>query len=96
MAFEKFLVSDDFLPDIQGTRKFYEFENGLGASVICTPYSYGGDRGLWELAVMERGRVNYNTPVTNDVLGYLTWEEVEENLGKIRKLEKGVYSYGID
>ncbi len=34
-----------------GTQRIYRFGNGYGASVVQFPYSYGGDRGMWELAV---------------------------------------------
>ena len=28
----------------------------------------------------------YDTPITQDVLGHLTWDEVEENLWRIKDL----------
>jgi len=85
-----------------GTQRIYRFENGYGASVVrfsehhCTGIpagSYGGDKGLWELAVVrftgdeiDRFRLVYNTPITDDVLGYLSEEEVDANLAKIEAL----------
>jgi len=68
------------------TQRLYEFENGWGASVISGPHTYGGERGLWELAVMHDGRISYDTHITNDVLGYLTEDEVETTLSQIRVL----------
>lgn len=91
MAINKFLVFSGSNPVIGGIRKLYKFPNGLGASVISHIYSYGGEKGLFELAVMKDGHINYNTPITSDVLGHLTWEEVEYNLHKISELEEGVY-----
>lgn len=32
------------------------------------------------------GELEYNTPITNDVLGYLTWEKAAEALIKIKEL----------
>lgn len=77
-----------------GVQKVFRFENGYGASVVKNPYSYGGDEGLWELAVVlvyeNEGRLSwkltYDTPITEDVLGWLTWEEVEETLRQIEEL----------
>ena len=73
----------------------FRFENGLGASVVTHEHSYGGvDE--WELAVIEYSTgglhddgewdITYDTPITNDVIGYLTWDQVEELLGRIESL----------
>jgi hypothetical protein len=63
------------------------FENGYGASVVRHEYSYGGKDGLYELAVLSNeGELTYDTPITDDVLGYLTTNEVTEILIKIQQL----------
>ena len=36
-----------------GIQKIYRFKNNFGASVVKHPYSYGGEKDLWELAVIE-------------------------------------------
>jgi hypothetical protein len=42
-----------------------------------TCHSYGGDEGLWEVALIgPTGDIRYDTPVTDDVLGHLTDDEV--------------------
>lgn len=64
----------------------YEFKNGYGASVLRSSYSFGGDRGLFELAVLKDGDICYSTPITNDVIGYLTADEVAKYLQQIEKL----------
>ena len=50
----------------------FKFDNGYGASVVRGPYTYGGDSGLFELAVIKfdgnRHDLVYDTPITNDVL----------------------------
>ena len=38
---------------MDGVQKLYSFPNGYGASVIKHKGSYGGDKGLWELAVLD-------------------------------------------
>lgn len=71
-----------------GIQKIYKFENGRGASVVRNPFSYGGEKGLYELAVLdENGNLDYTTPITNDVIGWLTWEEVIELLRKIKEIK---------
>jgi hypothetical protein len=64
-----------------------KFDNGYGASVVTGPHTYGGDRGLYELAVLgSDGRLTYDTPVTDDVEGYLTEEDVTKLLTQIQNL----------
>jgi len=63
------------------------FDNGYGASVVVGPYTYGGEDGLYELAVLDSdGKLTYETPVTDDVEGYLTEEDVNRLLEQIQKL----------
>lgn len=42
----------------------------------------------YELAVLKNGHVCYDTPITHDVIGYLTADEVGEILEKIEALPK--------
>lgn len=70
-----------------GIQYHFKSENGYGASIIKTAMSYGGKRGLWEVAVLGLdGEICYNTPITDDVLGYLTEDQVNEILIKIDNL----------
>ena len=70
-----------------GVQAIAKFDNGYGASVVCTPYTYGGKEGLYELAVLDNaGHLTYESPITNDVLGYLSKEDVTEILIKIQQL----------
>lgn len=65
----------------------YRFPNGFGASVVRDQYTYGGDRGLFELAVLDAdGHLTYDTPITSDVIGWLTEQDVQEHLGEIAAL----------
>lgn len=78
-------VDKDFY--MGGERHTYKFSNNYGASVIRNGMSYGGDKGLWEVAVLDKnGYICYDTPITSDVIGYLTWKGVEKILKKISKL----------
>ena len=72
-------------------QKLYRFVNNYGASVVKGEHTYGGDEGLWELAVVvfdTNGDFNldYTTPITSDVEGHLTDDAVEELLAKIEAL----------
>lgn len=63
-----------------------EFVNGYEASVVRHAYSYGGDEGLVEIAVLHDGELVYDTPVTGDVRGFLDEDEVIEVLAEIERL----------
>lgn len=70
-----------------GFQELYRFPNGFGASVICHEFSYGGDRGLLELAVLDlNGDLCFSTPVTEDVIGHLTRTDLENVLDQIANL----------
>jgi len=64
----------------------YRFPNGYSASVIQGPHTYGGPGGLWEVAVFKSGHLCYNTPITNDVLGYCDDAAVADLLVRIAAL----------
>ena len=62
---------------MDGVQSIMMFDNGYGVSVVKTSFSYGGKMGQYELAVLDLGEnITYNTPVTSDVLGYLSEKEV--------------------
>lgn len=70
-----------------GVQYIFSFANGYGASVVKSSGSYGYEQDLWELAVLDSdGDLEYGTPITDDVLGYLVDEEVRETLANIREL----------
>jgi hypothetical protein len=77
-----------FLPSTyaDGVHAIVTFDNGYGASIVKTDRSYGGKEGLYELAVLFDGLISYDTPITNDVIGFLTEDEVTELLQKIEAL----------
>lgn len=80
------IISDQ--EDGNSMKHIYKFSNGYGASVIQSGYSYGHEDGLYELAVLKDGELCFSTPITGDILGYLTADEVAERLGQIEKLPK--------
>jgi len=75
------------LPDMNGYQLVYKFDNGYGASVVKHDFSYGGKDGRYEVAVLDNeGVMCYDTPITNDVIGYLNMSEVDKILVNISHL----------
>lgn len=65
-----------------------QFDNGWYASVVIGPYSYGGDSGLYELAVLdEDGDISFDTELGDGVFGFLSEEDVTKLLAKIQLLK---------
>ena len=63
------------------------FENGYGASVVKHSGSYGGNQGLYEIAVLDSdGDLCYDTPITDDVIGYANEDKVKDTLDRIKSL----------
>lgn len=80
-------------PMLDGVQKIFKFANGYGASVVKHTGSYGYSEGNWELAVVyfpndnpEEFSLTYDTYITSDVVGHLTWQEVYDYLIKIHDL----------
>jgi len=85
----EFLLDTDYLDN--GVQHRYKFENNYGASVVKHDFSYGGKEGLWELAVLDysmdsTGEMCYTSGITDDVIGYLSWKNVEGILQEIKQL----------
>lgn len=91
-GFETNLFSERFDDGLGGIMYRFKFDNNYGASIVKHKYSYGSNRDLWELAVLRftegdpKGYLTYDTPITNDVVGYLTDERVRDLLNKIKDL----------
>ena len=65
------------------------FDNGYGASVFCGEMFYTDFNHPYELAVLTSdGSLCYTTPLTDDVIGYLTAQDVDDMLILISKLPK--------
>ena len=75
-------------------QKLYRFPNGAGASVVRGEFTYGGDEGLWELAVIrfegegDNYKLIYPQGICSegDVIGWLTDAEVEKWLLEVANL----------
>lgn len=73
-----------------GVQKLYKFENSFEASVVQHYFSYGNESDKWELAVIkfdgDDWGLTYDTPITNDVIGHLSIEDVDDFLNDIKEL----------
>ena len=69
-----------------GTQAVMDFKNWYSVSVIRNQYTYWGDKWLYELAIMKGDKLCYTTPITNDVLGHLTEEDVTKYMKQVQKL----------
>lgn len=61
------------------------FENGYGASVLRGGFFYTTG-GTFEIAVLNGEGISYNTPLTDNVLGYLSEAEANTALQNIAAL----------
>jgi hypothetical protein len=70
-----------------GKKSRMHFDNGYGVSVVSHSHSYGGSKGLYEIAVLDsENNLTYNTSVTNDVIGYLTEQDVTDVMKQVQEL----------
>ena len=82
----------EFETDELGEQAFHIFDNHYGVSVVRGPYTHGGRKGLYELAVVymapedKKSQLVYDTPVTNDIMGYLTPDNVTDIMAQVEAL----------
>ncbi len=88
MKFGKYDAEARLHPAICGLQWLIKFKNGYEASVISGKYAYTDSEHPYELAVLKDGELCYDTPITDDVIGHLTADEVGEILEKIELLPK--------
>lgn len=81
-----------FEHDEMGESAYHLYDNHYGVSVVRGPYTHGGRQGLYELAVVYMApddiysQLVYDTPVTNDVEGYLTPDDVTRLMEQVSQL----------
>ena len=78
-----------FKPHFNGLAATMNFDNDYGVSVVRFEgrySSYGGNSGLWELAILYKDKLNYNTDITSDVLGWQTAQDVTDVMKKVQAL----------
>tara|TARA_R100001594_G_scaffold113187_1_gene148037 strand:+ start:2598 stop:2882 length:285 start_codon:yes stop_codon:yes gene_type:complete len=85
--FLKYLISTNvYSNEAPGIILRFKFPNNYGASVINNKASYGHPKS-YEIAVLYDDEIYYNSPITNDVIGYVNPADVGEILLQIKELE---------
>ena len=62
------------------------FENGYGISVLFGSMFYSNGVDSYEVGVLKGGTLCYDTPITNNVIGYIPAAEVSDIMRKIQEL----------
>ena len=87
----EFVPTEEFLSGIRST---CHFDNGYGVSVVRHKFSYGNKLNLFELAIIDKvGDIVYSTPITDDVLGYLSEDDVSDTMIKVQRLDNNPYIF---
>lgn len=76
-----------FAPETECYRFSVPGHGDMEVSVIRSSMTYGGDEGLFELAMLRNDKCVYDTCITDDVLG---WLEVEDVLEVLEKVMRGI------
>lgn len=76
-----------FAPETECYRFSVPGHSDMEVSVIRSSMTYGGDEGLFELAMLRDDKCVYDTCITDDVLG---WLEVEDVLEVLEKVTRGI------
>lgn len=69
-----------------GLQAKMNFDNDYGVSVVKFNGSYGYHQDFWEVAILYKDSLTYNTCITNDVLGYQTDQDVTDLMKKVQAL----------
>ena len=85
------------MKNTDGIQSTVSFPNGWGASIVKSDISYGGKSGLFEIAVLDNdGKINSQTDITDDVVGWCDDKDVDRILTAISKLDSdGVLPKGV-
>jgi len=70
-----------------GLQAVMNFDNNYGVSVVKFNGSYGFNSDLWEVAILYKEALTYNTDITDDVLGYQTDQDVTDIMKKVQMLK---------
>lgn len=81
---------------LNGFSRILQFENGYGLSIISNKFSYGGSKGLFEVALLcENGVIMYDKDMGfGDVVGHLDFADVAVLIQMVSTLpprDKNVY-----
>ena len=69
----------------KGLQATMTFNNGYGVSVVKFIGTYGFPN-LWEVAIIYKGSIAYNTHIADSVLGHLTEQDVTSVMKQVQNL----------
>ena len=82
-------------PIMDGRQAILFFKNGYGVSVVCGSREYGfysNGVDTYEIAIIKGTKKKFeivtNTPITDDVIGFATAEQVTKVMEEVQKLKK--------
>ena len=84
--FKEYIFIDEEHEIFKGRMVRYRFPNGYGASVIEGEDSYGLELAVLEFSESEYGCITMLTEITDDVIGFIEDEELDEILERISRL----------
>lgn len=79
-----------FAPETECYRFSVPGHGDMEVSVIRSSMTYGGDEGLFELAMLRNDKCIYDTPITNDIRGWLEVEDVLDILEDVQRIYGGI------
>ena len=79
-----------FAPETECWRFSVPGHGDMEVSVIRSSMTYGGDEGLFELAMLRDDKCCYDTPITDDVRGWLEVEDVLDILKDVQRIYGGI------
>lgn len=80
-------VAKDLYDDFVGsTMAKIQFDNGYGVSIVFGKMFYSNGVDTYECAVTHYGELCYDTWITNDVMGYLSKEELMQTIYEVERL----------
>lgn len=80
------LVFKPHMLEINSKQAKMFFENGYGVSVLQGKMFYSNGIDTYEVAVLKEGRLCYDTPITDNVIGYVDKDRVSEIMKQIQEL----------
>ena len=89
LVFKPHRLTLSTIPDYSNIKHaVLDFDNGYSISVLFGNAFYSNGINTYEAAVLKDGTLCYDTPITNDVIGYKTKEEITEIMKQIQELPK--------
>jgi hypothetical protein len=87
LIFKPHSIAIEGLMGYQGAKQsVVNFANDYGVSVLFGECFYSNGKDTYEVAILYKNTITYNTDITDDVLGYLSEDEVTEVMKRVQSL----------